>query len=121
MAGSDGRLTRHSLNRAGKAFDAFRKDFKHAQEEVKDQITVAAALWSRIEPQLLVLRRTASLLGERFLNLQDEMLARLQTKLKDLVARSEKLLTTPSFRRYVIDRLSQVETRQDRGKGVEDD
>ena len=105
------------FNRAGKAFDTFRKDYKHAQRENQDQILIAAALWSRIEPQLLVLRRTASSLGERFLSLQDEMLGLLETKLKALVTRSEKLLVTPSFQKYVADRLSQVKIRQAQGKG----
>lgn len=85
-------------NRAGKAFYAFQHDFKEAEDEIKDQVVIATALWSRIEPQLLVLRRTASSLGERFLSLQEELLVRLNTRLNDLVARSEKLLVTPSFR-----------------------
>ena len=78
---------------------AFCHDFKDADQEVKDQMLIAAALWGRIEPQRLVLRRTAPSLGERYLNLQEEMLGRLEVKLKDLVARVEKLLTMPSFQK----------------------
>jgi hypothetical protein len=70
---------------------------------------IAAALWGRIELQLLVLRRTAASLGERYLHLQEEMLRRLDVKLKDLVTRSEKLLTMSSFQKYVADWPSQVD------------
>ena len=87
------------LNRAGKALHAFRNDFDNAQQEVKDQMLIAAALWARVEPQLLVLRRTAPSLGERYLNLQEEMLGRLKIKLEDLGSQSQKLLTMPSFQK----------------------
>jgi serine/threonine protein kinase len=70
---------------------------------------IAAALWGRTEPQLLVLRRTAASLGERYLYLQEEMLRRLEVKLKELVTKSEKLLTMSSFQKYVADCPSQVE------------
>ena len=92
---------------------AFCHDFKDADQEVKDQMLIAAALWGRIEPQLLVLRRTAASLGERYLKLQDEMLERLEAKLKNLVTRVEKLLTMPSFQKYVADRLPPVEVEQE--------
>jgi hypothetical protein len=97
------------LNRAGKAIHTFHDDFKDADQEVKDQMLIAAALWGRTEPQLLVLRRTAASLGERYLYLQEEMLRRLEVKLKELVTKSEKLLTMSSFQKYVADCLSQVE------------
>ena len=72
---------------------------------------IAAALWGRTEPQLLVLRRTAASLGERYLYLQEEMLRRLEVKLKELVTKSEKLLTMSSFQKYVAVWLPQVENR----------
>jgi hypothetical protein len=103
-----GGLTSHIFNRAGKAIHAFCHDFENAHQEVKDQMLIAAALWGRIEPQLLVLRRSVPSLGERYLHLQEEMLARLEVKLKDLVARAEKLLTMPSFQKYVVNRLPYV-------------
>lgn len=99
------------LNRAGKAFHAFRSDFGNADQEVKDQMLIADALWGRIEPQLLVLRRTASSLGETYLNLQEEMLGRLEVKLKNLVTQAEKLLTMSSFQKYVADWLPRVHIR----------
>jgi hypothetical protein len=70
---------------------------------------IAAGLWARIELQLLVLRRTAASLGERYLQMQEEMLRRLDVKIEDLVARSEKLLAMSSFQKYVADWPSQVE------------
>ena len=91
------------INRAGKALRDFRDDFKNAQQELKDQMLVAAAIWGRVMPQLLVLRRTAPSLGEEYLNLQIEMLERLERKLKGLTSQAEKLLTMPSFQKYVID------------------
>lgn len=116
----DGRLTPHIFNRAGKAFYAFRNDFENAHQEVKDQMLIAAALWGRIEPQLLVLRRTAPSLGEGYLNLQEEMLGRLKLKLKDLVARAEKLLTMPSFQKYDLRALQRL-VRNVKTKGNEYD
>ena len=93
------RLIHLVFDRAGKAFHNFQNDFKNAHEDVKDQMLVAAAIWGRVEPQLLVLRRTAPSLGEGYLNLQGEMLERLNSTLGDLTIKSEKLLTTPSFRK----------------------
>jgi len=99
----DGKLTSSVYNRAGKALHAFRDDFKNSQQELKDQMLIAAALWGRVKPQLLVLRRTAPSLGEEYLNLQIEMLERLERKINDLTTKSEKLLTMPSFQKYVDD------------------
>jgi hypothetical protein len=99
----DGKLIPLIFKRAGKAIHAFRDDPRDAQQELKDQMLIAAALWGRVKPQLLVLRRTAPSLGEEYLNLQIELLDCLERKLKDLTSQSEKLLTMPSFQKYVVD------------------
>lgn len=88
-------------DRAGRALYVRCKDFKHADSEVNDLVLLTQALWSKIERQLLVLRKTASSLADNYQELQNQMLDRLHSKIEELMTKVDKFQTITSFRRCV--------------------
>lgn len=66
---------------------------------MQELLLLVRAVWARIERQVLVLRRTASSLGDEYQYVQSRMLAILQMRLLELIKITEKFSKSSSFER----------------------
>jgi hypothetical protein len=89
--------------RYGKELTALCQSFQNAEMEVTELFLVLRALWFRIQRQILVLRNVevANNLGEELQYLHMQMLEVLQSRLRELTSKIDKLANASLLRRYV--------------------